>query len=182
MKYFALRDDFSIENRWHISDIGDTKGAETQFLDGKSLSPQGPLRARVGTRGRSLPFSVSSFGGPMANEKLSLAMVDASGDELQRFPVDIEGYSGFFALNATRTIRCLDESRTEFTKWTTADHRADLAGEYRMVIGVRILADLVPHSTSCFRIEGWTVVLVVSERLREAMERAGCEGAVFREV
>ncbi len=182
MKYFDLFDNIHVPNRWHISGIRDNTGVEPRFLRGERLTLETPLTARVGMAGRAPPFSLSSFAVPLATTSLALAMAEIAGDDLQRFPVDIEGHHGIFALNAVRTIQCLDESKTEFVKWTTADHRADLAGQYRTVSRLKILPNLIPTSTHMFRIYGWTVVLVVSERLRDAMERAGCEGAVFREV
>ena len=36
-------------------------------------------------------------------------------------------------LNSLRVLRCIDEERSEFVKWTKQDHRADLAGQYRQI-------------------------------------------------
>jgi hypothetical protein len=77
---------------------------------------------------------------------------------------------------------CLDEKRSEFTKWTKNDHRADLAGQYRMVTRLRILTEQVPRDAHFFRVEGWRIALIVSEGVKEAMERVGCLGAKFVEV
>lgn len=182
MKYFDLFDDVYVPNRWHISEVRDNTGYEPAFVDGESLTIKPPLRARVGKAGRAPQFSLSSFGAPLVTTRLALAMAEVAGGDFQQFPVDIDGHDGIVALNAVRAIQCLDESKTEFVKWTTADHRADLAGQYRTVSGLRILSDVIPKSTHLFRIYGWTVALIVSERLRDAMEAVGCEGAIFREV
>lgn len=38
---------------------------------------------------------------------------------------------------------------------------------------------MIPEDASFFRIDGWIVALIVSERVRAAMEQAGCRGAKF---
>lgn len=40
----------------------------------------------------------------------------------------------------------------------------------------------VPSDAHFFRVEGWVVALIVSEAVKEAMERVGCMGAKFMEL
>ncbi|WNG24113.1 hypothetical protein F0U62_08815 [Cystobacter fuscus] len=54
-------------------------------------------------------------------------------------------------------------------------------GEYRNVAGLRIDPTKV-GSAHIFRPWGWTVVLIVSERVKLAMEEEGLTGARFIEV
>jgi hypothetical protein len=86
------------------------------------------------------------------------------------------------ALNSLRVVRCLDEQYSEFLKWTKEDHRADLAGQYRQVTKLALRASAIPADAHFFRIEGWTVALVVSELVKTAMESVGCLGAKFIEI
>jgi hypothetical protein len=85
-------------------------------------------------------------------------------------------------LNSLRVVRCLDEGRSEFIKWTEDDHRADLAGQYRQVTKLVLERSAIPVDAHFFRIDGWLVALVVSEVVKDAMERVGCFGAKFIEV
>jgi len=105
----------------------------------------------------------------------------ANGD-IQRLPLDIPGHEGFEVLNSIRLIKCLDETRSEFTKWTDKDHRADLAGQYRMVTKLKIDTSQLPPSCHFFRIEGWPIGLIVSEDVKAAMEHCDCLGAKFEDV
>jgi hypothetical protein len=105
-----------------------------------------------------------------------------AGNDVECLPVEIGGQSEMMVLNATRVVRCLDESRSEYIKWTKEDHRADLAGQYRQVSRLVLDPLAIPEDAKFFRIEGWLVALVVSEAVKEAMERAGCRGATFTEV
>ena len=47
---------------------------------------------------------------------------------------------------------------------------------------LRVDHDRIPESSHIFRIERWTIGLVVSELMKEVMEAAGCLGATFLEV
>jgi hypothetical protein len=62
-------------------------------------------------------------------------------------------------LNALRVIRCLDEERSEFIKWTEGDHRADLAGQYRQVTRLVLDARAIPPDVHLFRGEAWLIAL-----------------------
>ncbi len=85
-------------------------------------------------------------------------------------------------LNAVRVIRCLDEKRSEFIKWTEHDHRADLAGKYRQVTKLVLIPGAIPPDAHIFRVDGWEVALIVSEVVKVAMESVGCFGAKFTEL
>ena len=85
-------------------------------------------------------------------------------------------------LNALRRIRCINEEHSEFIKWTEQDHRPDLAGKYRSVPKIVLDRKAIPRDAHFFRIEDWEVVLVVSEVIKDAMERVGCNGAEFIEL
>ena len=108
--------------------------------------------------------------------------------DVQWIPVWIDGHMPFggrpefAALNALRVVRCLDEGRSEFQRWTANDHRPDLTGQYRQVTRLVVDARKIPEGIHMFRIEGWPVALIVSEEVRAEMERAGCLGAKFQEV
>lgn len=64
-------------------------------------------------------------------------------------------------------------------KWTKEDHRADPAGEYRQVTKLFLAPDRIPSGAHFFRIDGWLVAVIVSDAVKDAMERVGCKGAKF---
>ena len=140
------------------------------------------LETEVTHLGAALDFCLTSFAVPIATSELADAMTAIAGPDLQRIPLDIPDYDDFEVLNSTRMIRCLDEDRSKYTKWTEKDHRADLAGQYRMVIGIKIKPENIPSNAHFFRIEGWPIALIVSEAMKTAMESCGCRGAKFEDV
>jgi len=94
-------------------------------------------------------------------------------------PVEAAGQTGFAVLNCIRLLGCIDEERSEFIKWMPADHRADLAGQYRSVTRLVLNGHKIPPHAHLFRLEGWQVALMASEQLKHAMIQQGCFGAKF---
>ena len=102
---------------------------------------------------------------------------------MQLLAVDVDGQSEpYCILVATRLIRCIDDNASEEVGyWTPEDGRPEKVGKYRGVSGMRIDPTKV-GGAKVFRTWGWTIALVVSEDLKEALERAGVTGAKFEEV
>lgn len=106
----------------------------------------------------------------------------AAHGDVELVPLSVAGQTGFEVLNALRIVRCVDEARSEFIKWTKDDHRADLAGQYRQITRLRLDTDAIPEDADLFLIESWRVALIVSDVVKDAMEHAGCLGAKFAAV
>jgi len=180
MRYFELRDDMLIAKRWHLGEVVASSGDEPRLRVGISFDAgEQPLKVEVGQVGKALEYSSTSFAVPIARLSLGEAIEQVAAGDVQRIPVNMPGYHDFEVLNSVRVVRCLDENRSEFTKWTKNDHRAHLAGQYRMVTRLKIMSEHVPADAHFFRVEGWLVALIVSEKVKEAMERVGCLGAKF---
>jgi hypothetical protein len=182
MKYFELLDDVTIPNRWHLGEITSKGGVEPRLRAGIRFDHKDVLRVTVSRPGRVLDFCMTSFAVPVAASGLAYAINAVAGSNLQCVPIDIAGQPEMMALNAVRVVRCLDENFSEFIKWTVQDHRADLAGQYKQVTKLRLKSELIPSDAHFFRIDGWLVALIVSNAVKEAMERAGSLGAKFKEV
>ena len=178
MRLFRLLDDVHVPGRWHLGDIPTDAGTTSRFLSG--LSFQGQLRAELTRDGVELDFCLTSFAVPVASTRVAACVAAIARHDVQRLPVQIEGHPGFEVLNVVRVIACVDEKRSELTKWTDRDHRPDLAGKYRMVTRLRVDPAAVPNDAHVFRIEGWETAIIVTEVVMLAM--AGCIGAKFEEV
>jgi hypothetical protein len=182
MRYFRLVDDVNIPGRWHVGEITGADGASHEFDAGAAVDVEGALSAGVTHEGRALEFSLTSFAVPVASRALAEAIADVAGRDVQRIALKLGGRAGFEVLNATRSFDCLDETRSEFVEWTAGDHRADLAGQYRMVPRLHVDARRIPADARLFRVARWSIALVVTEDVKAAMERVGCLGAKFLEV
>jgi hypothetical protein len=66
-------------------------------------------------------------------------------------------------------------------RWTPEDGEPEKVGEYRYIAGARIDPTKV-EGARIFRPWGWPIGLIVSEDIKEALEREGLTGTRFVEV
>lgn len=187
-RYFALRQDVYVPERWYLDEPTDSHGREVediwQFTEGHPVQWEGPLRVPVHRPGRPLDFSTTSVGTtPIVHPKVAAVFRDLAPEDVQLLPVDIEGQPlPYSVLVATRLIRCIDDAACEEVQyWQPEDGRPDKVGKYRSVAGMRIDKTRV-EGARVFRTWGWTIALIVSEDLKDALERLGATGLKFTEV
>ena len=79
-------------------------------------------------------------------------------------------------------VRCVDDARcAQVDYWKPEDRQPEKVGQYRIVYGLRIDASQ-PGDAHIFRPWGWPVALLVSERLKQALEAEGVTGTRFPPV
>ena len=185
MKYYNLLEDMSdrMRWRWHVGEILLPDDTEPLLDVGIRLDNGRPLRADVTHIGYVLDFCRTSFGVPIATKALADAIKSVANSDVQCLPITISGQTGMMVLNALRLICCIDERRSEFLKFAEDDPvRPDLAGQYRQVTRLVLNRNAIPADVHFFRIMYWEVALIVSEVVKDAMERVGCYGAEFVEL
>ena len=184
MKYYDLTEDMSgrMRWRWHVGDILLPDGTEPLLDDGTRLDDPRPLHADVTHVGHVLDYCETSFGVPIATRTVADAVKSVAGSDVQCLPVSISGQTGMVVLNAVRVICCVNEQRSEFVKWTEHDERPDKLGQYHYISKLVLDRSRIPADAHFFRIKDWTVALIVSGVVKDAMERVGCYGAEFVEL
>jgi hypothetical protein len=187
MRYFRLSDDAYVAGRWYLDDPVDPRGREVdrwQFESGLPGAIDGRLRVPLYRPGEPLDFSVTAVGGaPIVHGRVASIFAELAPTDVQLVPVDVEGQAEeFFILNVTRVVKCIDDKASaEVQYWKPEDGRPEKAGNYRAVHGLRIDSSKVGDA-KVFRPWGWLVVLLVSEEIKEALERIGATGAKFKEA
>ena len=184
--YFELRSNMRIPGRWVLKSPIDTQGEEVdpwQFSEGRVLDLGAGLRLPVSHPGRELDFSLTGLGVVVVHGRVVRLFERLNIPEVQFIPARVEGHAEpWFILNSLRVIRCIDDARCEEVRyWKPEDGQPDKIGEYRVVSGLRIDPKKVGDAR-IFRPWGWTVALVVSEQLKEALEQEGITGTRFVEV
>ncbi|PTL85140.1 hypothetical protein DAT35_07745 [Vitiosangium sp. GDMCC 1.1324] len=176
-----------IPGRWHLRSPVDEQGHFIEpwlFTEGVALEPSRVIHFPVNPSGIPLDFTLASFSIPVVNGRV-VTLLERLGlePEAQLIPAVVEGQAGpYFILNALRSIRCIDDARCEeVLYWLPEDNRPDKEGQYRNVAGLKIDPAKVGDA-NIFRPWGWTVVLIVSERVKMAMESEGITGTRFSEV
>lgn len=185
-RYFELTDDMDFPQRWHLRTPVTEHGGKVDpwlFFDGQRLELQGQIRFPVKPAGYPFDFTLASFSIPVVNRRGVEVFERLGLQEVQFLPAQVEGYAEpSFILNTLRVIRCIDDARCgEARHWMPEDGQPEKVGQYHVVSGLRIDPTKV-GTTHIFRTWGWTVALIVSEELKQALEQAGLTGPVFTEV
>ena len=189
MRYFRLFEDLYIPGRWYLDSPMDGQGQDaggSLFMEGRPAAVQEPLRVRLFRPGKPLDFSLADAGAvPVVHPRVSAVLTALAPGDIQTWPIQVEGQPEPYVLvNAARTVDCIDDQASEHVeRWIPEDEndQPELAGQYRNVVGMRIDKSCVGDA-KVFRPWGWPVVLVISEDIKEALERTGATGMTFTEV
>lgn len=185
-RYFKLTDDVYVSGRWELGvprDQHDQKVWTWPFRRGEPVDLAGRLRIPLSHPGKPLDFSVAGAAVPVVHPKVAAVFSKLASRDVQLIPTEVEGQSeGYFILNALCKVRCIDDAACEEVQyWTAEDDQPDMVGQYRAVAGMRIDPTKV-RDEKVFRPWGWPVVLIVSEEIKEALEREGVTGMKFQDV
>ncbi|MFP2904211.1 imm11 family protein [Pyxidicoccus sp. 3LFB2] len=189
MRYFELDQNLYIPGLWYLDTPVDGSGTEVGswlFTRGRSASVQEPLKVDLFRPGNPLDFSLADAGAvPVVHPKVADVFTSLAPGDLQTWPIQVTGQPEPYVLvNVSRLVDCIDDAASEHVeRWIPEDEddQPERAGEYRNVVGMRIDKSRVGDAR-VFRPWGWTTVLVVSEDIKEALERTGATGMKFREV
>ena len=186
-RYFRLLDDLHIPGRWELDDPVDLRGQELRtwlLARGESAHVEGRIRIPIYVPGRPLDFSLLAGAPiPVVRARVAVVFSELAPDDVQLIPVDVDGQAEpYVLLNITRVVKCIDdEASDEVRYWKLEDGQPEKLGQYRSVIGMRIDPSKVGNARM-FRTWGWQLAIVVSEAIKDALERMGATGTKFQEV
>ncbi|HLL06523.1 MAG TPA: DUF1629 domain-containing protein [Myxococcaceae bacterium] len=186
-RYFRLRDDMKIPGRWALGAPIDPVGREIdpwQFEKGRVVELDFTPRFPSLVSGAPLEFSCAAFGIPLVHGRF-VRLFEQRGlqHEVQFIPARIDDVSEpYFILNALRTLRCIDEARSEEIEYWRPEHgEPERVGEYRAVYGLKI-DPAKAAGADIFRTWGWSVALIASEHLKQVLEEERITGMKFTAV
>jgi uncharacterized protein DUF1629 len=185
-RYFELEDALYHPGRWHLRNPLDEQGLRInpwQFFKGKPITLEGMIRFPVKPDGVALDFSLAGVSIPVVHVRFVQLFERLGVQDVQFIPVQVEGHDGpFFILNTLRTIRCIDDARcVEVQYWKPEDGQPEKVGQYRVVSGLRIDPSKV-EDARIFRTWGFSLGLIVSEDIKQALEAEKLTGTRFVEV
>lgn len=186
-RYFDISDDVYVPGRWQLGTPTDLQGRELDdpwmFRMGRPVPKLERLRVPIDGPGKPLDFSLAAFSTPVVHRRVASLFEEIAPDDVQTVPVEIQGQADAFRiLVATKLLKCIDDKASkEVRLWTPEDGRPEKVGQYRDVRGLRIDPSKVGDA-QVFRTWGWSVALIVSEELKDALVRLGATGLDFEPV
>ena len=203
--YYTLEDDLYCEGRWYLNRLCDCSGIELDsriFCYGELVDVGPPIQAKTWKEGipvaaypplkvlldpempgTPLDFTYTNANMPVATTPVATILASIAPQDIQRIPVLVESREqGYEIINVVRLIDCIDVERSEIQWYEKGnDIRPDLAGQPEMVIELVIDPSRVGDH-HIFRISGWEVEIVVSDVIKEALEKVYATGVGFRQV
>jgi hypothetical protein len=184
-RFFRLSDDVNVPHRWHLNTPTDRQGRQVddrQFTCGTPVHMTERLRIPIEITGKPLDYSEANVLLPVVHVRVASMFSELASDDVQLIPVDVEGQPDqYLILVATRLIRCIDEQASRIQLWTHEDGLPDMVGRYASVRDLRIDKAKV-GSAKVFRCEEWTGPLIISEKIKNALDRMDATGTRFEEV
>ncbi|MCY1046728.1 suppressor of fused domain protein [Corallococcus sp. bb12-1] len=184
--YFDIHEDVA-EGFWCLGHPLDSSRRKLddpwQFRVGKPAHFKGQVRFPLSLEGEARDYSHAAFSTPVVHARVAALLRELAPGDVELIPVEVDSHSGpYFILNAIRLVKCIDDEASEAVRyWTEQDGFPEKVGTYISIDGMRIDPSKVGDA-KVFRTWGWKVALIVSEDIKEAMERAGITGAKFKEV
>ncbi|WP_338871049.1 imm11 family protein [Myxococcus stipitatus] len=186
-RYFRLQEDMQARN-WNLGDPLDAQGHEVAdpyiFTAGRVVPVEARLTIPVEEQGRPLDFCTAGIGAaPVVHVRAATLFAELAPNDVQLIPVEVQGHPDqYVILVATKSIRCIDDKASEEVRYWKPEHgQPERVGDYKSVMGLRIDASKVGEA-KVFRTEGWDIALIVSEDIKQALERIEATGVEFTRV
>jgi hypothetical protein len=203
--FFELEDDLHTRGRWYLNRLTDCNGVELDsrefqygkvvdlgppieaktWKEGIQVAAQPPLKVMLDPKREGLPldFTFTNANMPVAVSKVAETLAIVSARDIQRVPVLVEfREEQYEIINVISIIDCIDAQRSEITYYTKESTvRPDMAGEPEMILNLTIDPAKVGNH-HIFRLKGWTMVIVVSEVIKDAFESMKVSGVTFRQI
>ncbi|MFP2934744.1 imm11 family protein [Pyxidicoccus sp. 3LG] len=185
-RFFELFDDVYVPSRWHLTGPVDAQGQELddpwQFTGGHSVEKPGQLWMKYDVPGSPLDYSHGGLNVPIVHARVAKVFTELAPQDVQLIPVQVEDQTDpYFILVVTRLVRCIDEETSRIRRWTPEDGLPEKVGQYKSIENLHVDKARVGDAR-VFRPEGWKVDIIVSEELKEALERIRATGVTFTEV
>lgn len=188
MKYYRLLDElYKPADRWFLRSLNvvdANKISVWKFVSPAKVDlPDGEkLKMSIRESGRPLDFTFADFDVLVVNEKVAFMLNEK---ECQLIPVEIEGIKdghSYFVVVLLNSIDCIDESKSDFEKWTKDDPiRPDKAGEYKGIYELFVDPQKIGNNT-IFRLGKSDNMIIVSEDLKQKFEKNSITGIKFKAV
>jgi hypothetical protein len=180
--YFEFTFDGTASGYWHVKTPKMPNGSDISpwgFVTCRPFELGEKLMAEIGVDGKRTKVVFSTFGIVYVEQRIGRQIHRLAGKSVQLLPIEIQSVpEPFLVMNVLDEVACLDESRSKFAKWEPGNaERPDKAGEYRSVYELFVDPRLAAGH-DVFRIKGWRVALIVSEKIKDIIEEhdavAGC--------
>lgn len=190
MKYYRLRDDINFSSRWYL---GDVQHVDNWLYRNPPVDFMEPGRGslEIYQDGKEMDFTLTEryavpiISGDFVEALSGLDEVDKPYHYVVFNEVEILDKpvsKSYFAMIIETQLDCVDESKSDFKKYAINDPvRPDRAGEYSAFFNL-VIDPSKTEGKHIFRVKKHLGAIIVSEEVKNRLEKAGVTGAVFESV
>ncbi|CAG9241909.1 conserved hypothetical protein [Burkholderia diffusa] len=183
-QFFEIGLNYDDSSRWYLGQPATPEGEVLPgtFCKGQPWLDRSPLTVKVRQAGEPANFNHSGFAEYILSaEMMSHLRKILNPVSFQGIPISINGcHEKYEVLNVLDIVDCVDEDNSYFSRWTIDDGRPERVGDYKISL-LRIDPDrAIGHDL--FRVKGWNIALICSERVKNHLETAGVTGIRFKPV
>ncbi len=173
MRYFRIiADNARFADRWFLDEPVTKDGQAIdarEFRYGRPYVGSPPFRIPVQSDGIEVEFNLAAFDMPVVSAKIIRLLEGVAQGEFEAYPVTIgSSLSGYAILNVIHRESCVDDERSQSIRWKQEDGRPDKIGSYRTIYSL-IIDSARTHGRQLFRVEGFEVALIASEKVKQAL-------------
>lgn len=177
MRYYRAQFDAD-QPKWHISAPRDVVPVNIWKFK-VHISPT-PPSFTIFADGPRVDFNEACCAIIVASPTLADVLYENAPHDVQLVPAVIEGDEGpWYVVNVVTCRDCIDHERSTITYFPKNHERypGEPRAVYRLVLNLEKIGD---HDI--FRPKGWEIALIVSEKVKLAMEEIGATGVEFEPI
>ncbi len=187
MRFYSLEFDIFNSSAWRVGDVQEIDN--WRLVSPPALSMDDEIRnkklyAPIESDGRRTDFTVIGYADiPMVNFKTLKAIPGSNG--FTAIPILFTGgrqKDTYHLLHVWESVDCFDRKESCYNVFSSDDPDfSDRAGEYCSVTKLILNPDRATGK-DIFRISGLLDVIVISEKLKDRLEKIGVTGVSFKSV
>lgn len=183
--YAVYTDHVKFPDKWFLDEPLTSNSEEIdarEFTEGVPYHGTPPDSVPVAKPGKEVAFHLAAFDMPVVSYEVAEVLSRIAPDDVECFPVEVKHSKASYAiLNAICLLDCLDESKSDVTRWSAEDGRPDRLGQIHVISTLRIDPDRT-FSHHIFRLKDWPLTLLVSDLVKDSLEHIHNLGVVFEPV
>ena len=187
LAYFRLLD-MDFPRRWRLNLPRDSSGEECNpwpFLEGKPLPVMSDLVISIKRQGTPLDFTFGPFDVPFVTPEVAELIQETAGEDVQLIPARLETGKPMRILVVTRLEDCFDHMRSEVA-YRTDEHAKALGKPWTSghphTVYKLLIDPAKTENRHVLRIKTWIGPLIVSEDVKNVLERRGITGVSYLPV
>jgi len=179
--FYSAFFDPMIVDQWYLSAPLDRGGGEihaARFASGRPYLGTPPCSMKIYQAGIPVEVSFGRSNVPVVSDAARFAIESVATQDCEFFPIDLPGTGKrWHILNAISLVDCFDVDRSVFEEATGEGDEREYDSVWKVVIDpVRAAGH------DLFRIRGYDLDLIVSERVKVAIESLPRHGVCFTRV